>query len=128
MLNTGRAAATLPASDIGRARKFYTETLGFRPTQESEGGIMFELGNGSGFFLYPSEYAGTNKATAMAIDVDDFDGTIADLRRKGISFMEFDYGDMKTENGVMQTPDGPAAWFQDPEGNIIGVVKMQPAS
>ena len=123
----GRAAATLPAADIGRARKFYTETLGFTPTRESEFGITFELSGGTGVFLYPSEFAGTNKATALGIDVDDFDGTIADLRSRGISFLEFDYGDYKTEDGVMQTPEGPAAWFQDPEGNIISIMSQSQA-
>jgi predicted enzyme related to lactoylglutathione lyase len=120
----GRAAATLPAADIGRARKFYTETLGFTPTRESEFGITFELGGGTGLFLYPSEFAGTNKATAMTINVDDFDSTVSDLREKGISFMDFDYGEFKTENGIAQTPEGPGAWFADPDGNTLSLTQF----
>jgi hypothetical protein len=34
MLATGQAAATLAVSDVDRARKFYTETLGFTPMME----------------------------------------------------------------------------------------------
>jgi catechol 2,3-dioxygenase-like lactoylglutathione lyase family enzyme len=124
MLKDGQTAATLAVSDIDRARKFYTETLGFTPMQENPGGILFQSGQGTAFFVYPSEFAGTNKATAMSINVDDFDGVIADLRQKGISFMDFDYPEFKTENGIAQTPDGPAAWFADPDGNIIAVAKM----
>jgi len=128
MLKDGQTAATLAVSDIDRARKFYTETLGFPVTQESPGGILFQSGQGTAFFVYPSEFAGTNKATAMSINVDDFDATVADLREKGITFLEFDYEDFKTENGIMQTPDGPGAWFADPDWNIIAVTHMETPS
>jgi len=125
MIKDGQAAATLAVTDIDRARKFYTETLGFPVQSESPGGILLQAGQGTALFVYPSEFAGTNKATAMSINVDDFDGTIADLREKGITFMDFDYGEFKTENGIAQTPDGPGAWFSDPDGNIIAVAHME---
>jgi catechol 2,3-dioxygenase-like lactoylglutathione lyase family enzyme len=124
MLKEGQAAATLGVSDIDRARKFYGETLGFSVAQESPGGILFQGGQGTAFFVYPSEFAGTNKATAMSFNVDGFDATVEDLRQRGITFLDFDYGDFKTENGIAQTPDGPAAWFADPDGNIIAVSQM----
>jgi catechol 2,3-dioxygenase-like lactoylglutathione lyase family enzyme len=124
MLKDGQTGATLAVSDIDRASKFYSETLGFTVRQQSPGGVLYDSGQGTAFFVYPSEFAGTNKATAMSINVDDFDTTIADLRQRGIEFMDFDFGDFKTENGVAQTPEGPGAWFADPDGNIIAVTHM----
>jgi catechol 2,3-dioxygenase-like lactoylglutathione lyase family enzyme len=124
MLTDGQTGATLAVTDIDRARTFYTETLGFPIAQESEGGILFTSGQGTAFFVYPSQFAGTNKATAMTINVEDFDGAIAELRGKGVELLEYDLPGFKTENGVVQTPDGPGAWFADPDGNIIAVVKM----
>ncbi len=121
MLSDAQAAATLAVSDIDQGRKFYAETLGLAVTRESPGGILFEAGKGSFIFVYPSQFAGTNKATGASFNVDDFDGTIADLRSRGVSFMEYDFPGLKTEDGVAQTPEGPAAWFTDPDGNIIGV-------
>jgi len=128
MLPDGQTGATLPVADIDRARKFYSETLGFSVATESPGGILFGSGKGTAFFVYPSEFAGTNKATAMTVNVDDFDAEIAALREKGITFLDFDYGEFKTENGVAQTPDGPGAWFSDPDGNIIALAQMPPVS
>jgi catechol 2,3-dioxygenase-like lactoylglutathione lyase family enzyme len=128
MLSDGQVAATLAVSDIDRAKKFYVETLGFSAVQESPGGIMFQLGKGTALFVYPSGFAGTNKATGASFNVDDFDGTIADLRAKGVSFMDYDFPGLKTEDGVARTPEGPAAWFADPDGNIIAVTQMAPAS
>lgn len=128
MLMDGQTAATLAVSDIDRARKFYAETLGFSVGQESPGGILFRTGKDTAFFVYPSQFAGTNKATAMTVNVDDFDATVDELRQKGISFLDFEYPGFTTENGIMQTPEGPAAWFEDPDGNIIAVTKMEPIS
>ncbi len=124
MLKDGQTAATLAVSDMARAKAFYADTLGYTATRESEGGVLFQAGQGTAFFVYPSQFAGTNKATSMSVNVDDFDGTIADLRAKGITFMDYDFPGLKTENGVADTPDGKIAWFADPDGNIIGVTSM----
>ena len=113
---------------MDRARKFYSDTLGFSTAQENPGGILYQAGKGTAFFVYWSEFAGTNKATAMTINVDDFDGAVADLRAKGIKLLDFEYPDFKTENGIAQTPEGPAAWFTDPDGNIIAVTQMETPS
>ena len=124
MITDGQVGAALAVSDMGRATKFYGETLGFTAAMESEGGTLYTGGKGTAFFVYPSEFAGTNKATAMSINVDDFDATVEDLRGKGISFLDYDMPGLKTENGVARTPDGPAAWFADPDGNLINITQM----
>jgi catechol 2,3-dioxygenase-like lactoylglutathione lyase family enzyme len=124
MLKDGQTGATLAVADIDRAKAFYADTLGFAVGQESPGGILFQAGQGTAFFVYPSTFAGTNKATAMTVNVTDFDGTVEELRGKGIEFLEYDFPGLKTENGVAQTPDGPAAWFADPDGNILALTQM----
>ena len=45
-------------------------------------------------FVYESEYAGTNKATAVSFNVpmSAFDDEVAALRDKGVSFMTFEAG------------------------------------
>jgi catechol 2,3-dioxygenase-like lactoylglutathione lyase family enzyme len=125
MLATGQTAATLAVSDVDRARKFYTETLGFKVVMEDPAmGTLYEGGKGTMFLVYWSEFAGTNKATAMTINVEDFDATIAELREKGITFLDFDYPGFSSKDGIVQTPTGPAAWFTDPDGNILSVGSM----
>ena len=124
MFSDGQTAATLAVTDIDRARKFYADTLGFSVMQESPGGILFQGGQGTAFFVYPSQFAGSNKATAMSVNVGDFDATVADLRKRGVTFIDYDQPEFKTENGIAQTPEGPAAWFTDPDGNILNVTSM----
>jgi catechol 2,3-dioxygenase-like lactoylglutathione lyase family enzyme len=124
MLTDGQAAATLAVSDIDRARAFYADTLGFPVLQESPGGIAFQAGKGTAIFVYPSQFAGTNKATSVSFNVEDFDATIADLRSRGVTFFDYDMPGLKTEDGIARTPEGPGAWFADPDGNIIAVTTM----
>jgi catechol 2,3-dioxygenase-like lactoylglutathione lyase family enzyme len=125
MLADGQVAATLAVSDMDRARKFYTETLGFKVLMDDENmGTLYGGGKGTAFLVYWSEFAGTNKATAVTINVEDFDASVAELREKGITFMDFDYPGFTSENGIVQTPVGPAAWFSDPDGNVISVGSM----
>lgn len=115
--------ATLPASDIARARTWYAEKLDLKPTRSFEDGSSMYMEGDSGFLLYQSQFAGTNKATAAGFAVKDFDTTIAELRSRGVEFMDFDFGDgMATTDGVAVDQDGrKGAWFVDSEGNILAI-------
>lgn len=114
----------LPALDIGRAKKWYSEKLGLQPKSEDEfGGVRYETG-GSEFLVYLSDYAGTNQATAAGFIVENFDEVINDLRSRGVQFEDVDFGELgKTVDGVITSPDGSmkGAWFKDSEGNILAV-------
>lgn len=125
MLETSTPMATLPAADLNRAKAWYAEKLGLEPVMEDEerGGAAYELG-GSRFLIYVSEFAGTNKATAMSFWMENFDDVAAGLRDKGVEFQELDFGEMgKTVDGVITSPDGTekSAWFEDSEGNILNI-------
>lgn len=116
----------LPVVDIQRARKFYHEKLGLRIAIEDEMGILFEAGRGSSLYVYRR---GPTKAdhTAAAFEVDDIEAEVADLRRKGIRFEEYNIPDMglKTVNGIASSRsegyEDKTAWFKDTEGNILAL-------
>ena len=114
--------ATLAAADLDRAREFYSEVVGFKVVNTEEGGpVWIEVGD-SRIMLYPSEFAGSNQATAAGIGVEDVPAAVAHLRGRGVQFEEYDYGEMKTVDGVLTMPNGEkGAWFIDTEGNIIGL-------
>jgi len=114
----------LPAADLERAKRWYSEALGLEPVQEDEYGGVHYTSGGSSFIVYSSDYAGTNKATAAGFTVDDFDAVVTHLRSKGVVFEEVDFGEFgHTVDGVISSPDGSAksAWFKDSEGNILNV-------
>jgi catechol 2,3-dioxygenase-like lactoylglutathione lyase family enzyme len=123
VFNTVDFHATLPAADLERAKSWYEEKLGLRPVEEDVfGGVWYETG-GTRFLLYTSAFAGTNQATAVSFSFEGFDAAMGVLRSRGVTFDEFDYGDVRTENGVMELPDGRrGAWFKDSEGNILSIL------
>ncbi len=116
------AVATLPAGDINRASKFYEEVLGFDVApQGTDGSVRVRVGK-NWIMVYPSEFAGTNQATAAGIGVEDVSAAVAHLRGRGVQFEEYDMGEIKTVDGVVTLPDGSkGAWFKDTEGNIVGL-------
>lgn len=122
MLSDYPPVAALAVSDLARAREFYEGTLGLTPEGEAAGGLHYGAG-GSRVLVYPSAYAGTNKATAVTFDVpaDAFDGEVAALRDKGVTFITFEAPGV-TWDGEVATIEGErAVWFSDPDGNILAL-------
>lgn len=123
MLSQSQIVAYIPVSDLARARKFYETTLGFRPLESSDIGSMYESGKGSKFFAYKSEGAGTNKASTAFWDVPDIDAEVADLKKRGVVFEEYDTPGYKTVNSIATGGGVKSAWFKDTEGNILAIAQ-----
>ena len=125
MLGGKDAAAMLAVSDLQRARDFYESTLGLEPLQEDLGSVLYKSGR-SMLLVYPSEYAGTNQATAATWAVgDDFEAIVDDLRSKGVSFEHYDdLPDTTREGDVHTMGELRGVWLKDPDGNILSLVSM----
>lgn len=122
MLRSAFAMASLPAEDIQRAIKFYTEVLGLKKVSEPfEGGVIFEAGNGSQFFMY--QRARTKaEHTVLNFMVDNVEAEVKELAGKGVKFEQYDTPGVKTNAlGIAEVEGQKAAWFTDPEGNIIAI-------
>jgi len=115
--------ASLATKDLARARSWYADKIGWEPALEPPGTLVYQVGQ-SFFTAYESEYAGTAKNTVMNWLVPDLRAQVARLRERGVTFEEYDFGEFKTVDGIMDTPDGNAnAWFKDADGNIVGVLQ-----
>jgi catechol 2,3-dioxygenase-like lactoylglutathione lyase family enzyme len=122
MLGTRAAAANLAVSDIDRARTFYTGTLGLEEV-DNEGEELFVLRSGdSRINVYRSEFAGTNKATAVTWEVEDIESEVTELKDKGIAFEHYDMPGMTLEGDLHVADRYKIAWFKDPDGNILNIV------
>lgn len=121
MLNDADATMTIAVKDMEEAKKFYGETLGLSFQSESPGGAAYKSGN-SRVFIYPSEFAGTNKATYGSWTVKDIDGTVTELEGKGVPFEQYDNmpGTVR-EGNIHVMGKFKMAWFRDPAGNILAI-------
>ena len=124
MLANGTIRAVIAAKDVGRARRWYADKLGLNPLREEAHGLLYQIG-GTQFFLYQTGTAGTAQNTVAEFAIADFEGTMADLRQRGVIFEEYDYPDFKTVNGVIALDGVRAAWFKDSEGNILALSEVR---
>lgn len=128
MLENAHVATRLPAQDLDRARRFYAEKLGLEPVDERPGGLLYRCADGE-FALFESAGAASGSSTQMAFQVEDIEATMADLRRRGVVFEEYDFPGLTTVDGIVdiegQYPSkGRAergAWFRDSEGNLLAI-------
>ena len=123
MLKSNDAIANIAVRNLDTARKFYEGTLGLKQVDaEGDELIVFESGKTS-LFVYRSEYAGTNKATAVTWIVgDDIENDVRALRARGVAFEHYDMADMKRDGDIHVGGDMKVAWFKDPDGNILSLV------
>lgn len=120
---------TVAVKDLKKSRDFYETILGYKPMWESEEAVAYKGEDNTGLTIYPSgDNAGTNKATYASWMVKDLGSTMDDLKSKGIKFEEYDQPGLKTENGVASWEEHDrhmkAAWFKDPDGNILNIMEM----
>lgn len=123
MLGDNNVMATLAVKDMDIATKFYEGTLGLEKGMESPAGTYFKSGS-AGVFVYPSEYAGSNQATYAAWNVEDVEGTVEDLKSKGVKFEQYDMPDVERDGDIHTMGELKAAWFTDPDGNILNIVNQ----
>jgi predicted enzyme related to lactoylglutathione lyase len=123
MLKNHPIVPYIPAADVARARRFYEQKVGLTAREEVAGGVVYECGKGSWIFLYPSGGAGTSQASQAFWQVDDLAAEVADLRKRGVVFEEYDLPGLKTVKGIATGGGTKAAWFKDTEGNIMAVIE-----
>jgi catechol 2,3-dioxygenase-like lactoylglutathione lyase family enzyme len=115
------AVANLAVKDLDVATKFYRNTLGLTPVHEEGKELVVFRSGTSVINVYRSDYASTNKATAVTWTVDDVNDEVAALRTKGVVFEHYDMPGMTREGDVYVAGDMKVAWFKDPDGNILNV-------
>lgn len=126
MLRDKDAIATLAVKDIEVAKKFYEGKLGLKLADDAEPGTLTYESGRTRIFIYESQYAGTNKATALNFLVgDDVDRIVQDLKAKGVTFEHYEnLPDTTLEGDVHVSGELRLAWLKDPDGNILALLNQ----
>ena len=122
MLKNAPMYSYIPVREVARARAFYEEKLGFKPKKVTAGGVVYEFGQGTACFLYPTPNAGTSRASQAFWQVEDILAEVTELKSRGVHFEHYEMPGMD-ENGILTGGGAKAAWFQDTEGNIMAVIQ-----
>lgn len=109
----------LPVKDLARARRFYEQALGLEAgTARPDGKFVYRCG-GTEIALFPKAEGTKAEHTAISFKVADIGSAIAELKDRGVRFADYDYPGLKTVEHVCVLGSEKAAWFEDPEGNIL---------
>ena len=122
MLSDFAAYATLPTSDVDRLRKFYEGVLGFAVTEETAAGVYLRAGDGTFFAVTRQSGQASGTHTQLGFRVHGIENVVADVRSRGVTMEE--YETPHTVAGIADVPVGRAAWFKDPDGNLVGLVEF----
>jgi len=114
-----QVTAILPVIDMGRARRFYEQQLGLAAgAARPDGKFVYRCG-GTEIALFPRPGGTKAEHTALSFQVEDIGAAIRDLEARGVTFADYDLPGLKTVEHVCVLGSEKAAWFQDPEGNIL---------
>lgn len=113
------ATCILPVKDLTRARRFYEDALGLEVIGgKPDGKFVYRCG-GTEIALFPKPEGTQARHTAISFRVDRIDAAVAELKARGVVFADYDLPGLKTVGHVCVLGAEKAAWFEDPEGNIL---------
>jgi catechol 2,3-dioxygenase-like lactoylglutathione lyase family enzyme len=122
MLRSTKAFSGFSVDDIHKAKEFYEKTLGLEVSEE-HGLLTLRLGGGGNVLIYPKANHTPASFTVLNFPVGDIEQAVDDLTKHGVKFERYD--DLKTDEKGIHRGEGPdIAWFKDPAGNILSVLKL----
>lgn len=122
MLTDRPAFSGFSTDDIPKAKEFYSQTLGLDVTEEN-GMLTLKFPGGHTVLIYPKDDHQPATFTVLNIQVDDIDAAVDKLTGGGITMEHYGDGAGQDERGIEREYGPPIAWFKDPAGNILSVIK-----
>ena len=124
MLANSKAFSGFAVDDLDRARAFYADTLGLK-VEPIEGAplMTLHLAGDRPTLIYAKPDHTPADYTILNFPVDDIDAAVDALMEKGVAFELYE-GAPQDEKGIVREYGPPIAWFRDPAGNVLSVIKL----
>ncbi len=126
MLGKSEAFSSFSVNDTGKAKKFYSETLGLEVEEdfEMEGLLTLKIAGGNPVMIYPKPNHVPAAFTVLNFPVSDIEKAVDELTSKGVQFEKYEEENIKTDEKGISRNEGPLiAWLKDPAGNIVSVIQ-----
>ncbi|WP_460544757.1 VOC family protein [Echinicola sediminis] len=124
MLASSKAFSSFSVNNLSTAKTFYSEKLGLKVTEHPMGLLELHTSGNEPIIVYPKPDHQPAAFTVLNFYVPDLEKVVDGLIAKGIKFEQYS-GEIQTDQkGISRSEHGPdIAWFKDPAGNIISVIK-----
>lgn len=119
MLSQSPVTTILPVVDTDRARHFYEDVLGLEEERRLPDGSVVLRAGGSALELSRRAKVAPSPYTVASFEVRDISREVRELEGRGIHFEDYDLPDLKTDGHICVLGSEKAAWFKDPDGNIL---------
>lgn len=120
MLNSSMVVATLPVTDLDRAKRFDGEVLGLTFLWENPASARFDCGHGTQLSIF-RRGPGTADHTLAHFEVSDIEAAVRGLEEHDVTFLDYAEGPLQTTGHIAQLGPARTARFKDPDGNILGL-------
>jgi catechol 2,3-dioxygenase-like lactoylglutathione lyase family enzyme len=122
MFTNTKAFSGFAVDDVQKAREFYEGTLGLKVTEENDA-LTLHIAGDRPTFVYPRPDHTPAEYTILNFPVDDVEQAVDELTARGVQFEHYE-GFEQDDKGIFRG-DGPLiAWFKDPAGNVLSVIKL----
>jgi predicted enzyme related to lactoylglutathione lyase len=123
MLENSKGFSGFSVDDVAKAKEFYANTLGLAVTEADER-LTLHLAGDRPVIVYPKPNHAPASFTVLNFPVDDVEATVAELTSRGVHFERYEGTPAETDDRGVFRGRGPLiAWFKDPAGNVLSVVK-----
>lgn len=123
MISFKKAFSSFSTNDIPATKTFY-EKLGIsvRIDRSMDEMLILELSEDHEVLVYPKEDHQPASFTVLNFPVEDVEKEVDKLIASGIQLEH--YAELGTdEKGIAREGDFAVAWFKDPTGNILSILK-----
>ena len=120
MLGASMVVATIPVSDLDRAKEFYGDRLGLTQLWENPASVRYRCGDTTELSVFRRPDTQTGHTLAH-FEVEDIEAAVADLEERGVPFLDYTEGPLVTTHHIAPIGPARAAWFTDPDGNTLGL-------
>jgi catechol 2,3-dioxygenase-like lactoylglutathione lyase family enzyme len=117
-----KAFSSFSVNDLEKAKQFYGRTLGLGVSESNEG-LTLHLSSGNEVFVYPKSDHTPATFTILNFLVDNIDQSVDHLTEQGVHFEIYNEGEVKTDKKGICRGKPEIAWFKDPAGNFLSVLK-----
>ena len=117
-----KAFSGFAVPDLEQAKQFYGDTLGIKVTEE-HGLLTLHLNQGERpTLIYPKPDHEPAGFTILNFEVEDVEQAVDALNAKGVQMEKYEQFS-QDEKGIMRGEGPDIAWFKDPAGNVLSVLK-----
>lgn len=125
MFENSKGYSGFSVDDVDKAKEFYGQTLGL-DVSENNGMLELQVADATKVLVYPKDNHIPATFTILNFPVNDVEQAVDELTKRGVQFEIYNEGDVKTdEKGILRGQGPDIAWFKDPAGNILSVLKAE---